>query len=130
MSRNKFTLPQERTVLYLGSSKKDIEGFPKEVQKEIALAISLAKLGGKHQSAKPWKGLGSAVFEIVQDDGDAYRAIYTVEFKQAVYVLYAFQKKATEGRKTAKRDVDLVKKRLRRARQDHRERYGASKKKR
>ena len=70
------------------------------------------------------------MFEIVQDDGDAYRAIYTVEFKQAVYVLHAFQKKATEGRKTAERDVDLVKKRLQRARQDHRERYGASKKKR
>ena len=64
------------------------------------------------------------MLEIVEDfDGDAYRAVYTVRFERAVYVLHAFQKKSTQGIKTARRDVDLISQRLRLAMQDYEERY-------
>jgi phage-related protein len=94
--------------------------FPAPVQSDMGYALGLAQLGGKHPHAKPWKGEGPGVFEIVEShDGDAYRAIYTVRFEGAVYVLHAFQKKSPSGIRTATGDVELVHERLRRARQDH-----------
>jgi len=84
--------------------------------------------GGKHPSAKPWKGQGSGVFEVVDDhDGDTYRAVYTVRFKEVIYVLHAFQKKSVKGIKTARIDVDLVERRLKAAQQDHEARHGKQK---
>ncbi|NDU91114.1 MAG: hypothetical protein G3I10_00585 [Ferrovum sp.] len=60
-------------------------------------------------SAKPWKGEGPGVFEIVEDHrGDAYRVAYTVRFAKAVYVLHCFQKKSPSGIRTARNDVDLI----------------------
>lgn len=68
------------------------------------------------------------MFEIVEDyDGDTYRAVYTVRFKEVVYVLHAFQKKSPKGIRTAQVDVDLVERRLRVAQQDYEARYGKSK---
>ena len=79
-------------------------------------------------TAKPWKGLGPGVLEIVEShDGNAYRAVYTVRFEKAVYVLHAFQKKSPSGIRTAKRDVDLVAERLRTAERDYEEHYGKPK---
>lgn len=83
-------------------------------------ALGLAQFGGKHPSAKPWKGLGSGVFEIVEDySGDTYRAVYTLRFKEAVYVLHAFQKKSPKGIKTPLTDIALVERRLKTAHQDY-----------
>lgn len=83
----------------------------------MGYALGLAQLGGKHPRAKPWKGLGTGIFELVEYfDGDAYRAVYTVRFEQAVYVLHAFQKKSPSGRKTSTLDIDLIGERLKRAR--------------
>ena len=74
----------------------------------IAL-LGIAQFGGTAPTAKPWKGLGPGVLEIVESyDGNAYRAVYTVRFEKAVYVLHAFQKKSPSGIRTAKRDVDPV----------------------
>lgn len=92
-------------------------------------ALEVARLGGKHPAAKPWHGAGPAVFEVVVDDGDAYRVVYTVHFREAVYVLHAFQKKSTQGIKTAYRDVETVGHRLQRAADDYKGRYGERKKK-
>ena len=90
--------------------------------------LGLAQFGGKHPSAKPWKGLGPGVFEVVEDhDGETYRAVYTVRFEEVVYVLHAFQKKSPKGIKTARLDIDLVERRLRAAQQDHEVRYGKPK---
>ncbi len=90
----------------------------------MGYALGVAQLGGKHPKAKPWKGEGPGVFEIVEDyGGDAYRAIYTVRFAQAVYVLHAFQKKSKSGIKTPKYDVDVIGNRLKRAAQHYTERY-------
>ena len=91
-------------------------------------ALGVAQFGGKHPSAKPWKELGSGIFEIVEDyDGDTYRAIYTVRFRGAVYVLHAFQKKSPKGIRTARGDVELVERRLKAAQEDYEAYYGKEK---
>lgn len=85
----------------------------------MGYALGLAQLGGKHPRAKPWKGEGAGVFEVVENhDGDTYRAVYTVRFEGVVYVLHAFQKKSPSGKRTAAGDVDLIGARLRRAREE------------
>jgi phage-related protein len=91
----------------------------------MGTALSIVQFSGKHPAAKPWKGAGSGVMEIVDDhDGNAYRAVYTVRFQMAVYVLHCFQKKSRRGIETPRRDVDLVSQRLKLARQDYEDRYG------
>jgi len=118
----------EKPLDWVGSSKKDFMRFPEPVKKEMGNALGLAQFGGAHPSAKPWKGQGPGIFELVENhDGDAYRAVYTVRFKEVVYVLHAFQKKSPKGIRTAKIDVDLVEKRLRRAQSDYEARYDARK---
>ena len=117
----------ERPLDWIGSSKRDFVAFPVPVQREIGNALGLAQFGGKHPNAKPWKGEGSGVFEVVDDfDGDTYRAVYTVRFQLVVYVLHAFQKKSPRGRRTARTDVELIARRLKVARQDYEARYGKS----
>ena len=115
----------ETPVDWIGSSKKDLLDFPEPVVGAVGYALGLAQLGGKHPRAKPWKGEGGGVFELVEDhDGDTYRAVYTVRFAEVIYVLHAFQKKSTKGIKTAKRDIDLVGARLKIAQADHAKRFG------
>jgi phage-related protein len=115
----------EKPVDWIGSSKPDFMRFPEAVQDEMGNALGVAQFGGKHPSAKPWKGDGPGVLELVEAyDGNAYRAVYTVQFKKRVYVLHAFQKKSKSGIKTAKSDVDLVRSRLRLARADYEGQYG------
>jgi phage-related protein len=118
----------ERPLDWIGSSKRDFLQFPEPVKDEMGNALGIAQFGGKHPAAKPWKGLGSGVFEIVEDhDGNAYRAIYTVRFRDTVYVLHAFQKKSPKGIKTTQGDIDLVERRLKIAREDNEARYGKAK---
>ena len=106
----------DKLIFWIGSSRNDLRGFPEDVKDVMGFALRQAQWGGKHPDAKPLKGkafTGSSVLEIVDDfDGDTYRAIYTVKFEDAVYVLHAFQKKSKKGKKTDKQDIDLVKSRL------------------
>ena len=91
-------------------------------------ALGIAQFGGKHPAAKPWKGRGPGLNEIVeQHDGNAYRAIYTVRFREMVYVLHAFQKKSPNGIKAARGDSDLIEQRLKVAQKDYEARYGKPK---
>jgi len=116
-------MPDETPIDWIGSAKKDLLSFPEEVKKAMGFALGVAQLGGKHPHAKPWKGEGGGVLEVVEDfDGDTYRAVYTVRFKDVIYVLHAFQKKSTKGIKTAKADIAMIKARLRLAQADHAER--------
>jgi len=102
--------------------------FPEAVIDEIGTALSVAQFGGKHPSAKPWRGEGPGVFEVVEDHrGDTYRAVYTVKFENAVYVLHAFQKKSPSGIKTARPDAELIGRRLTDARADYEVRYAKGK---
>ena len=120
MVRTTQPLLQEKPLHWVGSAKKDYQSFPSEVQDDMGYALGLAQLGGKHPHAKPWKGEGGGVFEIVEDHrGDTYRAVYTVRFAEVVYVLHAFQKKSKAGIRTPQEDVNLIGERLKRAQQDY-----------
>jgi phage-related protein len=118
----------EKPLDWIGSSKRDFLRFPEAVKDDMGNALGIAQFGGKHPAAKPWKGQGAGVFEIVDShDGDTYRAVYTVQFREVVYVLHAFQKKSPKGAKTAQSDVDLIQQRLKVARRDHEARFGKTK---
>jgi phage-related protein len=110
-----------KPLVWVGSSKDDLKKFPRTAQSHVGFALKLAQSGGKHPDAKPMKGFGGAsVIEIVEDyDGDTYRAVYTVKFAEAIYVLHAFQKKSKSGIATSKRDLDLIEDRLKRAKELH-----------
>jgi phage-related protein len=118
------TLP-EKPLHWVGSAKKDLLAFPEPVVDEFGYALGVVQLGGAPPAAKPWKGEGPGVFELVEDHrGDTWRVVYTVRFAKAVYVLHCFQKKSPSGVRTAKQDVDLIHARLKTARADYEVRYG------
>ena len=105
-----------KPVIWMGDSLARLQTFPSPGQNEIGYALYLAQIGGKHVSAKPLKGFGSGVLEVVSDHrGDTFRAVYTVRFQDRVYVLHAFQKKSKKGIATPQPDIDLLKQRLARA---------------
>jgi len=121
--------PGERLLIWTASSKKDLLVMPRPVITEIGMALGAAQRGSKAPSAKPWKGEGPGVMEIVSDfDSDTFRAVYTVTFKEAIYVLHCFQKKSPRGRKTSKTDVELIRDRLKSVRENYIQRYGKAKK--
>ncbi len=123
------TVPGEKPLFWAGSARSDLLKFPEAVKDEMGIALSVAQFGGKHPSAKPWKGEGPGVFEIVADHrSGTYRAVYTVRFAGALYVLHAFQKKSPRGIQTARGDVELVARRLRLAQDDYEVWYGKGKK--
>jgi phage-related protein len=106
-----------KPVIWMGSSLRDLRNFPEPVQDRMGYALYVAQGGGKHADTKTLRGFGGAgMVEIVTDfRGDTFRAVYTLRFAGAVYVLHAFQKKSTTGRETSRRDIDLIKQRLREA---------------
>lgn len=105
-----------KPVIWLGDSRKQVRSFPPEVRQDIGSALYDAQKGEKAPAAKPFKGVGSGVFEIaVRFDKEAYRAVYTVQLGEQIYVLHAFQKKSKTGMETPKRDVDVIKRRYRQA---------------
>lgn len=106
-----------RPVVWVGSSRKDLREFPDSVQDYIGYALFVAQQGDKHRDAKPLTGFGGAsVVEVIKDyRGDTFRAVYTLRYAGAVYVLHAFQKKSKTGRQTPRGDIELVKQRLREA---------------
>lgn len=121
-----------KPVFFIGSSKEDIKNFPEEVRKEIGFALYLAESGDRAINAVPLAGFGNAMVPdiVVSHQGDAYRAVYTVQFKHAVYVLHAFMKKSKKGIATPKRDMELVKRRLKAAEAHHQANFGQKKEKR
>ena len=111
----------EKPLHWVGSSKSDFLGFPEKVVDDVGYALGAVQLGGHPASAKIWKGLGPGVFEIVENHrSGTYRAVYTVRFMKAVYVLHAFQKKSPSGIRTARLDVNW----WRNAKDDYEVRYG------
>lgn len=104
-----------RPISWLKGALKDFEDFPPEVQLEMRRALTVAAEGGKSDKAKPFKGVGSGVFEIaLRHRGDAFRAIYAVQIGTDLWVIHAFQKKSKSGIKTPQSDVELIKERLKR----------------
>jgi phage-related protein len=112
---------QARPLEFLTAAYRDFTALPPQVQSKMGFALWRAQEGKKHPSVKPLTGFGGAgVLEVVEDHrGNAYRAIYTVRFDSAVYVLHAFQKKSKHGIATPKQEIDLVKARLKEAEAIH-----------
>src|SRR5580704_15908286 len=112
---------QPKPVRWVGSSKEDLSDFPEEVRRRVGGALWEAQIGRKAPYAKPLKGFGGAgVLEVVDDfNADTFRAVYTVRFAQAVYVLHAFQKKSKRGLATPKAELERVDQRLQQAREDY-----------
>jgi len=101
-----------RRLVWMGNSKRNVQAFPEGVQKIIGDELQLIQFGGMPKDAKPFKGLGSGVFEIaVHFIGDAYRTVVAVRLGEKIYVLHAFQKKSRKGIATPKREIDLIKQR-------------------
>jgi phage-related protein len=108
---------QEKPLAWIGSSKKDLMALPLDMRKFFGHALDLAQRGDQHSAAKVLKGFGGAgVLEIVEnDEGGTYRAVYTVKFVEAVFVLHCFQKKSKRGSETPKEDMDIIRDRLKSA---------------
>ncbi len=114
-----------KPLVWMGNTLEELRAFPRDVCRDIGYALHFAQAGDKHPSAKPLKGFGGAgVLEVVEDhDGETYRAVYTVKLDEVVYVLHVFQKKAKRRAATPKQDIELVKVRLKDAKEHHRRTY-------
>jgi len=103
-----------KPLIWIGGSKKDLMALPTEVRKFFGHALDFAQRGNQHGAAKVLKGFGGAgVLEVVEDHiSGTYRAVYTVKFEDAVFVLHCFQKKSKSGISTPKEDMDIIRARL------------------
>jgi phage-related protein len=115
---------ERKPVRWMGTSLRDLRSFPSAGRIDIEHALFTAQEGKTDPAAKPLKGFGGGgVLEIVASHhGNAWRAVYTVRFQDAIYVLHVFQKKSTRGIATPTREIDWIKRRLGEAELDHRER--------
>lgn len=110
-----------RPVVFIGSSREDLKSFPEDVKQDIGYGLYEAQRGRKAIAVKPLKGFaGAGVLELIENySGNTYRAVYTVRFRDVVYVLHCFQKKSKKGTATPNQDIELIKRRLRRAEEDY-----------
>jgi phage-related protein len=109
------TACEPKPLIWRGGSKADFMSFPRAVQREMGYALFLAQIGERHPTrAKTLSGFGGAtVIEVKESyDGNAFRAVYTVRYADAIYVLHAFQKKSKKAIATPKTAMDLIRKRL------------------
>lgn len=114
-----------KPVEWIASSRKDLKAFPDAVQNKVGFALYVAQRGSKHEAARPLQGLGAGLLEVVVDfDRGTFRAVYTVRFARAVYVLHAFQKKAKRGMSTPQHEIDVIRKRLKLAEAHYATKYG------
>ena len=113
-----------RTLVWIGSTLKDLRSFPPDVKDAMGYALYQAQLGRKAPTAKPLRGFGSAaILEVIEDyHGDTYRAVYPVQYSDLVYVLHTFQKKSKKGAATPKPDIELVKTRFKTAAAEYKRR--------
>ena len=113
-----------KPIIWMGSCREDLKGFPERVRRNIGQALYTAQQGETDPAAKPLKGFGGArVMEIVDRyDTNTYRAVYTVQFAGRIYVLHAFQKKSKKGIATPQKDIDLIRQRLAAAERHFKER--------
>lgn len=104
-----------RPVSWIKAALKDFQDFTQDAQSIFLSALTIAADGGKADIAKPMHGVGAGIFEIaLAFRGDAFRVIYAVQIAEEIWVLHAFQKKSKQGIKTPKREIDLIRDRLKR----------------
>jgi phage-related protein len=111
-----------RPVDWIGSTLEDLRALPREVRDEFGFAIYRAQCGAQHIHAKRMSEMGGGVLEVVENhEGNTFRAVYTIKFTEAVYVLHVFQKKSKKGIATPKPDIDLIRRRFKIAQDKHEE---------
>ena len=111
-------VPILRGVVWMGDAKNNLREFPEGARKLIGDELQLIQFGGMPRDTKSFKGIGSGVLEIaVRYDKDAYRTVVAVQLGKKLYVLHAFQKKSKRGIETPKRDIELIKRRYREAKE-------------
>src|SRR5438105_2341669 len=117
-----------KRVIWTGSSHDDLAKFPKVIRNAMGYALYRAQLGERHEHTRVLQGMGNAkIIEIREwNESGTYRTIYTVEFKEYIFVLHAFQKKSKTGIETPKKEIDLLKARLKEAKQRYSELKGVS----
>ena len=109
--------PAPKPVVWIGSSKNDISALPLPVKSSFGHRLRQVQQGKTPLDSKPLPRFGSGVLELRERfDGNAYRLMYVVALKKAVYVLHAFIKKSKSGIALPKPDADLIEARLKRAR--------------
>lgn len=107
-----------RPVSWIKAALKEFEGFPEEVKSICLATLTIAAEGGKADVAKPMRGMGSGVFELALSfRGDAFRVVYAVQLAEEIWVMHAFQKKSTQGIKTPRHEIDLIRDRFKRLRE-------------
>lgn len=106
-----------KALAWIGSSKKDLDNLPDGISHAFGYGLYLAQKGEKHTNSKPLKGFGSAnIIELIEkDESGTYRAVYTIQMKNIVFVLHVFQKKSKHGIETPQQDIELIKNRLKEA---------------
>ena len=120
-----MTVDAPKPVEWMGSSRADPKALPEDVQDAMGHVLYQARVGLRHRDVKPLRGLGGHVPEAIPRwDGDAFRAVYTVRFRGAVYVLHVFRKKSKRSIATSKSEIDLIRCRLRAAEKHYRENHG------
>lgn len=63
-------------------------------------------------NTKPLRGF-SGVYEVVTDyKRNTYRTVFVFNLGSLIYVLHCFRKKSTQGIKTPKKEIDLIRSRL------------------
>ncbi|MBN9355428.1 type II toxin-antitoxin system RelE/ParE family toxin [Herbaspirillum huttiense] len=104
----------EKPLEWIASSYKDLLALPAEVRQRFGFALSLAQMGERYEKTKILKGFsGAGVLEILEDHiGDTFRAVYTVKFEEAVFVLHCFQQKSKSGIATPQTDMEIIRTRL------------------
>ena len=111
-----------KPTVWLGDSRKQVQSFPRGVRQDIGAALYDVQKGTTPPQAKPLKGVGSGVFEIITGFAtNTYRTVYAVQIGKRVYILHAFQKKSHKGRTTAKRDIEMISRRFKEALQVEKE---------
>jgi len=119
----------ERPLYWVASSREDLLTMPRPVRRAVGLALSVAQFGGRHPAVKTLKGLGPGVVEIIENHNrKTYRAVYTINFSEVVYVLHVFQKKSPSGRRMSRPDLERIRTRIKAAREHYESQHGAARK--
>jgi phage-related protein len=107
-----------RRIAWVKAALKDFGSFPAPVQRQVIAALRMAAGGEKAETAKSMKGLGSGIFEIaLRHRGDAFRVTYAAQLGEDIWTLHAFQKKSKAGVRAPKRDIDLIRERIKRVKE-------------
>ncbi len=108
----------KRDLYFVGSALKDLQGFPQKVRRQIGFDLDMVQGGETPDSGKQLKGLSGVMELIERYNKDTYRAVYVANIGDVIYVLHCFKKKSKQGIKTPKTDIDLIKQRLKEAKEE------------